>query len=170
MDGVLNSSPSKKIRNEWKNRYGERLYLRKLYGIDPDLVKYIKNIIDNTNCKIVFSTSWRYYKNHPVEGSDWRQNLLELLGTSSDIFVGNIPDLSCCDGWGSGTFRRNRGYEIKWWLDNNTEPGKYSYCILDDEIKDILTYIDKSHVVQTDNRIGISFENSQNAIKILNKE
>ena len=167
IDGVLNSMPSNEIREKWD--YDKELYNKKLFGLDPDLVKLLKIIINKTNCKIVFSTSWRYYKDHPIEGSDWRQNLINMLGVSPDIFIGNTPDLSVCNAWDSGNFIRQRGNEIKFWLENNTQPGSFTYCVIDDDIDDIEPFIPKKRIIKTDPECGLTMDNVNNVIEILNK-
>ena len=169
MDGVLNSMPDIDIRKTWK--YDKELYTLKLFGIDPDLVKNLKLIIDRTDCKIVFSTSWRYFKDHHIMGNDWRKSLAESLGVSQDIFIGNTPDCQHCGGWDSGVESRRRGIEIKTWLENNQEiavPGKYRFCVIDDEVSDILSVINESHVVHTDYKTGLQMKDVDRAVRILN--
>lgn len=169
IDGVLNSMPSDHhVIDKWKQEMSQYDFYMKLYGLDKKLVDRLKLIIDRTQCKIVFSTSWRYFKDHPTVGEDWRKTLSEMLGISQEIFIGNTPDISNCGGWDMNQQRR-RGLEIKYWLDNNTEPGKFKYCIIDDEIIDIINVISESHVVHTDMRFGLTLSNVDRAVKILNE-
>lgn len=170
MDGVLNSMPNEEVRRTWK--FDKELYARKLYGIDPDLVKYLKLILDRTDAKIVFSTSWRYFKDHHIEGSDWRKSLADYLGVSIDIFLGNTPDLFKCGGWDSASAdHRVRGSEIKLWIENHpeiTQPGNYRFCAIDDEVSDIIPVIGENHVIHTDYTTGIQMKDVDRAVKILN--
>lgn len=169
MDGVLNSMPDREVRETWN--YDKELYTLKLYGIDPDLVKFLKLIIDRTGCKIVFSTSWRYFKDHHIMGDDWRKSLADSLGISQDIFIGNTPDITCCGGWSGGNSDRRRGTEIKFWLDNHPEfaqPGNYRFCAIDDEVCDIIPVIGENHVVHTDYKTGIQMKDVDRAVRILN--
>lgn len=171
IDGVLNSNPPQNIKKKWADTYKSADYLMKLDGLDQDIVDNFKYVIDQTDCKIVFSTSWRYYKDHFIVGSDWRKSLSEMLNVSMDIFIDNIPDISFCGGWDSGNYKRRRGDEIKAWLDNNSS--KYqieSYCVIDDEIEDIISVIDKKYVIKTDPRYGLTKIDATKVINVLNQE
>ena len=168
IDGVLNAMPTDHhIIDKWKKEMSQYDFQMKLYGLDKQLVDRLKLIIDRTQCKIVFSTSWRYFKDHPTVGSDWRKTLSEMLNVSQDIFIGNTPDISVAGGWDCSSNRR-RGLEIKCWIENNTEPGKFKYCIIDDEVVDIISIISESHVVHTDMRFGLTLSNVDKAVRILN--
>ena len=127
IDGVLNYMPDRESLQILKNNLGSEKFQHEIYGFSERLVKYLKMIIDATDCKIVFSTSWRYFKDHHIEGSDWRKALADLLNVDQSIFIGNTPDIS--SGW-DGNFSRRRGSEIKMWLECNTEPGKYTINFL----------------------------------------
>lgn len=172
MDGVLNSMPDRKVIDDWK-KTSKEFYCRKLHGIDPDLVKYLKLILDRTNAKIVFSTSWRYFKDHPIEGSDWRKSLADHLGISTDIFIGNIPDISECEEWCNGNYIRRRGIEIESWLNKHsdiTSSENFKFCIIDDEVSDIIPVLGESHVVHIDSKTGIQMKDVDRVVRILNDE
>jgi hypothetical protein len=166
IDGVLNYMPDRELLKSLKSNLGYEKFHHEIYGFSERLVKHLKMIIDATECKIVFSTSWRYFKDHHIEGSDWRKTLADLLNVDQSIFIGNTPDIS--SGWDNGNFNRRRGSEIKMWLERNTEPGKFKFCIIDDEICDIIPVIPKKYVVHTDMKIGLSIDNVKEAIQILN--
>lgn len=171
MDGVLNSLPDRNIMQEFKKNLSEEKYDNKFWGIDPELVSYLKLIIDRTDCKIVFSTSWRYFKDHHIVGSDWRKTLAEILDISQDIFIGNTPDITECGGWECGSNSRRRGTEIKMWLEFHTDiatPGSYRFCAIDDEVCDIIPVIGEQHVVHTDYKTGIQMKDVDRAVRILN--
>ncbi len=167
IDGVLNSMPDTKTRKKWG--YNKETYNIKLFGLDPDLVKNLKLILDRTGSKIVFSTSWRYFEDHHIMGKDWRKSLAKMLGVTKDIFLGDTPDISFNVGGWDSNYRRRRGLEIKCWLDNNTEPGKFKYCVIDDEVVDILPIIPKSRVVHTDMECGLQMKDVDRAVRILNE-
>jgi len=171
IDGVLNCMPGAATRMALYNKDKE-LFHNKLYGLDPDLVKNLKLILDRTGAKIVFSTSWRYFKDHPIVGSDWRESLAKMLGVSQDIFIGNTPDINTCGDSNSGS--RRRGSEIIHWLtsgvSNNTiEIGKFKYCVIDDEVSDIIGVIPERCVVHTDMNYGLQMKDVNRAVKILNE-
>lgn len=165
IDGVLNSLPDNDTINLWKKTFGEKETERKLYGLDSELVKNLKEIIDKTGCKIVFSTSWRYFKDHHIEGDDWRKTLQEMLHVNNDTFLGDTPILWNCDDYG---FKRIRGTEIKTWLMNNTTPGSYTYCIIDDVICDIKTVIPIKNIVHINPKTGLQKTDIERCINVLN--
>ena len=166
IDGVLNYMPDRESLEILKNNLGYEKFMHEIYGFSEKLVKYLKMIITATNCKIVFSTSWRYFKDHHIEGSDWRKTLADLLNVDQSIFIGNTPDIS--SGWDSGAFSRRRGSEIKMWLECNVEPGKYKICVIDDEVCDIIPVISKKYVVHTDMKVGLTLDDVKKVIAILN--
>ena len=154
---------------QMKQDLSEHDFLMKLYGLDSCLVSLLKLIIERTQCKIVFSTSWRYFKDHHIVGDDWRKTLAEMLNVSQDIFLGNTADISfCAGGWDIG-YNRRRGLEIKNWLENNTEPGKFKYCVIDDETDDIIGVIPESKVIHTNCKTGLSIHDVDKACRILNE-
>jgi hypothetical protein len=166
IDGVLNYMPDRELLETLKNNLGYEKFQHEIYGFSNKLVEYLKMIIDATNCKIVFSTSWRYFKDHHIEGSDWRKTLADLLTVDQSIFLGNTPDIS--SGWDNGTFSRRRGSEIKMWLECNTEPGKYKFCVIDDEVCDIIPVIPKKNVIHVNMKTGLTIDDAKRAIAILN--
>jgi len=171
MDGVLNGQHDKQFMEEFKKTHSRYEYENKFWGIDPDLVKYLKMIIDQTGCKIVFSTSWRYFDDHPNVGPDWKQTLADLLGMTKELFIGRTPDLVECEQWTAASdWKRRRGNEIYFWLKLNTEPGKYTFCVIDDEVSDILGVINPHNVVHTDCKTGLQMKDVTRAVQILNNE
>lgn len=169
IDGVLNSTPPSIIKNNWLKKYNSFEIEMKISGLDSDLVSNLKYVIDQTDCKIVFSSSWRYYKDHFIVGPDWRKFLSEMLNVSMDIFIDNIPDLVFCDGWTSGdNYTRRRGEEINIWLENNSNYDIDAYCIVDDVIDDIISVIDKKLIVKIDPKYGLTKIDAVKIINVLN--
>lgn len=166
MDGVLNSTEFAK-RMPIQTIPNRNLYLNKHYGIDPSLAKNLKFILDKTNAEIVFSTSWRYFEDHHIVGPDWRQSLADILQVDKKIFIDNTPDLSRTSGWDGG-WERRRGREIKFWIENNLEPGTFRYCVIDDEVVDIVGVIPEKNVIHTDMKVGLTMKDAEQAVKILN--
>lgn len=54
------------------------------------------------------------------------------------------------------------------WIDCNTEPGKYKFCVIDDEIGDIISVLPKKNVVHTNMKTGLTMNDVDKAIRILN--
>lgn len=168
-DGVLNRTPTRdELSGENRNGMSKVEFENAAYGLNSILVANLKRIVDVTDCKIVASTSWRYFDDHPVVGDDWRATLASMIGKDKSIFIGNTPDLSICGGWQSGSYTRRRGNEIKMWLNDNVEPGTTRYCVVDDETSDIVGVIPDNRIVKTNPDIGLTDEDATRIIVILN--
>jgi len=154
IDGVLNCMyPTPSDDHEWIDLEEWR------YGFNPELVARLRFIIANTGCKIVVSSSWRHHKWYAPYQPDknWRDVLAEKLRRERDeIFVGETPT----DPKGI------RGLEINQWLSEH--PEVESFCVVDDEVVDILPYIDNSKVVKTDMSVGLTKDGVDSIIEALN--
>lgn len=89
IDGVLNNSKSD---------------LSQLYVIDDDLIKILKDIVNQTGANLVLSTTWRYTTN--------TRELLKKYLKENDIPC----YISCTPNFGT-----NRVDEILCWLNENTD-------------------------------------------------
>jgi hypothetical protein len=114
---------------------------------DPECVKHLKRIIDETNADIVISSSWRL--NMTTYGL---QKLFEPYELQDKV-IGTIPELE------EGVFMR--GKEIKKWLDNNPTD---NFVILDDD--DDMEPL-KHKWVQTNFEVGLTEEGATKAIEML---
>lgn len=149
------------------------------YEFDPRAIKRLNRIIEETEAKIVVSSSWR-----SGETIESLQKLLNSVGVKGEV-IGLTPHLWCnkpyedMDG-----YRIPRGCEIDWWLDNHgdfqrinwskEEQIKYTnkakvknYIILDDD-SDML-YGQREHFIKTSHDHGLTDELADLAISILNK-
>jgi hypothetical protein len=94
-----------------------------------------------------------------------------MLGyKASDIFIGNTPSLQTKTDDDNGKSEYTlRGKEIKKWVEDNkkilTSPLKM--CVIDDEITDIISVINKDYVVKTDRRDGLTINDAKRVIEIL---
>ena len=156
IDGVLNCMCPAPLRdNDWIDLDEWR------YGFNPDLVARLRYVIANTDCRIVVSSSWRHHQNYAPYQPDrnWRDVLAEKLRrTRNEIIVGETPTDS----------KGQRGREIAEWLKVHEEVE--SYCVVDDEVVDILPYIDSSKVVKTDMTVGLTKSDADGIIKKLNSK
>lgn len=119
-DGVLNS------RDDYMVSGDQRPY----YVLNRKKVDYLLDIIKETNCKIVLSSSWRVMQ-------DGRETLEE-----HDIPIFDVTEnLSGC-----------RGSEIQEWLDRH--PETTGYAIVDDDSDMLLHQL--PHFVHTDFLIGMN--------------
>ena len=153
IDGVLNSEEFfvERTQNCRYDAYRSAGYSakmsRSLCSLDSVAIANLNHLITKTGAKIVVSSTWR--------GDDpFLQEVFAIVGIP--VYIGVTPY----------TVTRHRGMEIEYWLDKH--PEVENYVILDDD-NDML---DKQleHFVQTDAyKRGLSLENVEQAIKILNK-
>ena len=155
IDGVLNCTfPTPSDECEWVDLDEWR------YGFNPQLVARLRYVIANTGCKIVVSSSWRHHVSYaPYEPSEnWRDVLARKLGkTRGQAFAGETGR----DPQGK------RGREIHQWLEDHQVD---SFCVVDDETSDITPFVDNRKIVKTDMQRGLTKEDADGIIEILNKE
>lgn len=155
-DGCLNRRPTREelagVHGHWSKEFENEVI-----GLNPKLVKHLRQILDSSGAVLVASTSWRYFEDHPTVGDDWRKTLAEMLGRDKSIFIGNTPVL--------GDAKDRRGKEIKTWMETNNFTGKY--CVIDDNVKDIIKTIPRKYIVECDENIGLTEELAAKAIDIL---
>jgi hypothetical protein len=157
IDGVLNTKwwYTQIDRNTPKDKYG--------YTFDPRSVANLKKIIDETGADIVISSSWKSFGLPELEDM-WQERRLpgKLIGITpnsvSDEMLLNA-DLDHMELF------HIRGMEIKEWLDKHGKNVSH-YVIIDD--MDNFFPEQKSHFVLTDPEVGITDEDADKAIKILN--
>jgi hypothetical protein len=108
----------------------EKVFDRKF---NPKSVSNINLLISYTRAKIVVSSTWR------------TQFTLQQL---KDIFRSNGIDGEVVDKTSIGL---TRGEEIQEWIDYH---GVESYIVIDDQVKDILPYVDNNKVIKCNHSIG----------------
>lgn len=170
IDGVLNCQNyyvdeiSMKERTKENYPYSE---------ISKKRIELLNQIIEQTNSKIVVSSTWRLGRTkHEL------QNLLDKCGLKGEV-IDKTPHLGGKDGYGIP-----RGCEIELWLKKNDfqrvnwskEAQKEylkkskvkNYIILDDD-SDML-YNQKEHFICTSGFDGLTQDHVDKAIEILNKD
>ena len=153
IDGVLNS----------KDWFEQNKYVKGHTEINPDKVKLLKEIINNTGAKIILSSTWRSLAAHDDKPE---HEMYTYLKTSLEEFGLSISDQTPC-------IQQNRPQEIKAWLKNNTNKGDY-YVSLDDDYsyEAYKQYGIEGCLVKTsfyEPNGGLREEHVEKAIKILNK-
>lgn len=151
VDGVLNS-------DEYYN------YIRPIRKnlkfpdtkIDPDAVNLLNYIVSKTGCEIVVSSAWRFGKSINALVS-----LFHEMGIEKDIF-----DMT---KWDATTLTdvNPRGDEIQEWLDENKDIVT-NYAILDDSYA--MNDEQLPYTVFTDDKVGLTEENAEKIIRILNEK
>lgn len=137
IDGVLSLPPSK-----YKT-------------LDEGCCKFLKEIVDQTEAKIVISSAWRHDRMSKV-----KKSLSRFI--PKDCIIGQTPDL---------TFETHagRGAEIQKWLDTTSLKDEIeSIVIIDDDVFDLTEFAGK--IVETETDTGLTMDLAQKAIYILNGE
>lgn len=159
IDGVLNTKwwYSQMDRNIHKDKYG--------YAFDPKSVENLKRIVEETGADIVISSSWKCMGLTQMEDM-WNER--NLPGRIIGITPNSVSDeLLLHADIDSMELFHIRGEEIKEWLSKHGKRVS-NYAIIDD--MDNMLPEQQSHFVQTNPEIGITKEDSEKAIEILNKE
>lgn len=159
IDGVLNSQNyfienhkdillfSKAYSNKDNNEL-EYLIKRQIMDIDYNKLQLLKEIIYETNAKIVISSSWRNLYIYPLIEDYLINKGLPIIGTTPYI-------------------RGKRGEEIRTYLKEN--PEIKNFIILDDEIFKDFNELE-NYLIKTDfYNEGLEESHANEAIKILKK-
>lgn len=151
MDGVLNCRTS-------RSRCG--MYL----GIDDDKLMLLKNIVDQTSAIIVLVSTWKHGWQKCKEDKYKQDELANYLDKKFKKFglgvFDKTSDISACS-------YLSRGEGILEYMNCNKAE---SCVILDDFQFDYDGCGLTDNYVKTDNRVGLTQENIQQAIKILKRE
>lgn len=121
--------------------------------VDDFLIKRLKRLIDETDAIVVMSSSWRYGRSCQSHCSDFNE-LIEKLAEFGVEIEDYTPELRITD----------KSVEIDEYLGEHPEIDRF--VILDDD--DMVLH--SEYHVQTLNRYGLTDENVDEAIAILNKE
>jgi hypothetical protein len=126
----------------------------KLTQLDEDLIVQLNPIVEQTQCNIVISSSWRIGYDLPT--------LAEYLSKKGfkypEKVIGVTPVMPLVE--------HSRGVEIKTWLSKH--PKVTSYAILDDDIEDILP-IHPINTVRTDPKEGLTSEKVEDVVMVLSR-
>ena len=157
IDGVLNTKwwYTQMDRNTPRDKYG--------YAFDPRAVANLKRIVEETGADIVMSSSWKCMGLSQVQEMWSIRNFPgKIIGITPSL--GNDERLFDADTESTDRFHI-RGEEIKEWL---TKHGKrVSHYVIIDDMDNMLSE-QQSHFVQTNPEVGITEDDADNAVKILN--
>jgi hypothetical protein len=158
IDGVLNTKwwYTQMERNTPKDKYG--------YAFDPKAVANLKRIVEETGADLVVSSSWKCMGLSQIEEM-WRDR--SLPGKIIGITPNSVSDEMLLNAdIDSIELFHIRGEEIKQWL---TKYGKQvsNYAIIDD--MDNMLSEQQSRFVHTNPEVGITEEDAQKTIEILNR-
>lgn len=147
---------------EWHNMAGKYLS----YSIDPETVKLLDHIIINTGAKVVLSSSWRLGPPLNILKSDFLKVNIDIYDKTPCWGKLGVMDWEpVVDEDGHPHLKQiPRGEIINAYLAEH--PEVTSYVILDDI--DQFTEEQHKHLVLTNEEVGLTKDNVQTAIKILN--
>ena len=180
-DGVINNDA---MISDWISRHGESKESMEMFrqryclhnGEDgyvvPELVERLKNICNRTECKIVWSSSWRenYLKRNPDTG-DFYFNYVAIrsLWVAKGFPVERFIDCTPCENMTHYSYVP-RGLEIQDWIDKYKDILYVGKCaILDDNedagygIKD-----EGTRFFQTSFSLGLTKDIADNVVEWLN--
>lgn len=123
------------------------------WNLNLDKIKNLKKIVDATNAKIVVSSSWRAMDVETTKSRILVNNNNKILNWFKD----NIYDITPIAGY--------RGEEIQRWIDSHDIE---NYVIIDDDTDMLDSQI--MNFVQTNYEFGLTEQQVNLAIKVLNKE
>lgn len=133
------------------------------YVFDPMSVTNLKRIVDETCAEIVISSSWKCV-GLPELRKMWKSRKLpgKIIDATPDCMHDeDLMDIDL-DLIDPGA---NLGYEIREWLSRHGENVSH-YAIIDDMYEMLPEH--QSHLVMTDSETGITDEDADRVIEILN--
>ena len=157
IDGVLNTKEwhCRMTKDTPRDEYG--------YAFDPVAVANLAHIIEETGVVIVISSCWKF---HGVAKLRRMWDMRKLPGTILDITPNTVSDEMLLDAnLDELELGVCRGNEIKEWLSKHK--GEVSDYVIIDDFDDLLPE-QGEHAVITNTLIGISKEDAERAIEILN--
>lgn len=153
IDGVLNSTQYQ-LKNHHRDN-GTFLYHSKpANSIDPEAVTRLNKIVQNTNCKIVISSTWRL-----LYGLSEIRGYLKERGFEYPHYIIDRTTKEYA----------YRGIQIQEWLDYQKKRGRYSVsniAIVDDDSD--MEHL-SSYLVKTSHDEGLTDNNADALIEMLNK-
>ena len=126
-------------------------------GVSDELIGNLAAIAAATGAEIILSSDWRLIREHPVKWMEY-QYLTERLEAAGGLEIaGYTDDIE----WS------RRGEEIRKYLDDH--PEVTDYVVLDDlPFSDFAEYGLLPHLILTDRNLGLTSEDVEAAIRILN--
>jgi hypothetical protein len=122
-----------------------------LHDIDPTAVGLLKHIVDETDCKIVISSTWRFFGRTPA----WWVELFSRFGWNDAPVIGITPR----------TDNEVRGEEIDLWLNQTTENVDLVAIVDDDS-----DFLEGQPLVKTRFETGLTAVEATKIIKLLTPE
>lgn len=166
IDGVLNNVEwcdivYKRTPNDLRSKSFDTIYTPVAW--DPSCVHNLFRIIEATDANIVVSSTWRVLPEHI---KNCLYSLCPFLSSGHNAKEKGLKEIHIVGMTSSKISNGPRGMEIKQYL-KNTVYDVESYVIIDDN-SDMLPE-QNDNFVQTDPLVGLTAQNADQAISILNK-
>ena len=133
-------------------------------GFDDEKIMLIDELVRQTGAKVVISSTWRFSMSlHDLE------RIFKKRGYTHGRFYGETPKSYTEIGLGFPPMRDDRGGEIQAYLDQmpTLDRASLKFVVIDDLVTKFLKL---GLQVLTDDRVGMTEENLQQAIDVLNKD
>lgn len=158
-DGVLNSMDNMIVQgNLWNinNIHKSRDEFGHLF--DERCVRWLRYIVEKTECKIVVSSTWR------LSGLNTMKLMWEMRDLPGEVIDCTPTKVSkiTINTYSRTKYNGERGYEIQEWIDKY-KPEKY--CIVDDN-DDMLSH---QYFVKTNPNYGLDMTAAHSIKEILNR-
>ncbi len=158
IDGVLNS-------RFWNDSHQREISEGKY--IDRDKVKLLKDLVHNTDAKLVLHSGWRFWfdkKLDPLRAE--ATNLVQLLAEEDLTIYDMTPDLTTEEIRATKKFSLVKTDEILAWL--KMHPDTSAWVVLDD--LNLNHSVIASHQIRTNADVGLTLEDIKAAERILHIE
>ena len=160
-DGVLNTARYAKLLRK------EGLDPIDAFGpmFDPMAIDNLRNIVEQTGCEIVLSSTWRNEGLMQMRAL-WKDRNLpgELFSMTPILLSATYRDAQSGEMFGMAE-RYAKALEINAWLQRHAS-GTSQYVILDDE--NVFFQSQQEHLVQTNENDGLTAQKAMVAIDVLN--
>lgn len=166
IDGVMNSAEFYKRKKaqswEWAHMFGKYLS----YSIDPDKVAFLNKIIDATGAVVVLSSSWRLGPPVPALKEDFKRVGIDVFDRCPCWGKYGVTDWKVEEDENGHPYTTliPRSEIVGAWLKDHPEVERY--VIIDDN--DQFTDEQHKYLVLTNEEVGLTEENVQTVINILN--
>ena len=156
IDGVLNS-------NFWEQTHTKELSDGTL--VDAEKVALLGGLVRRTGAQIILHSGWRFWYDadcKPLRAESRR--LSEMLAAEGMVIVGATPDLTTEEIRRTKKFSLVKAREILAWVEQH--PGTTGWVVLED--LDLHNEEVARHQVMTDQTVGLTEADVENAVRILN--
>lgn len=156
-DGVLNADTTAALPWSLHTPYYVQIQKR-VFGLDPTMVRRVNRLCSVTGAKVVLSTSWAHPGSWDAEGAE---AILRYFGFDGEVVGRTERRMNIARAW-----------EIEQWLQAHAP---CPYVILDDDKHDQLKRVKdrpwiRDRWVQTTTRYGLTDPETERAIRILREQ